>query len=100
MVIYKVKIYSAAQKDFEEIIEYLNTLSPQAAIKYYDLIVEKINSLAQIPERCPLAKDLQLRVRGYRTLVIENYIVFYIIKEDLVQIHRILYGRRQYNWLL
>ncbi len=100
MAIYKVKIYSVAQKDFEEIIEYLNTLSPQAAIKYYDLIVEKINSLAQIPERCPLAKDLQLRVRGYRTLVIENYIVFYIIKEDLVQIHRILYGRRQYNWLL
>ena len=78
MAIYKVKIYSAAQKDFEEIIEYLNTLSPQAAIKYYDLIVEKINSLAQIPERCPLAKDLQLRVRGYRTLVIENYIVFYM----------------------
>ncbi|HHX62272.1 MAG TPA: type II toxin-antitoxin system RelE/ParE family toxin [Epulopiscium sp.] len=100
MAIYKVRIYPTAQNDFKEIIEYLNTLSPQAAIKYYDLMVEKINSLSEMPERCPRAKDSQLRIRGYRTLIIENYIVFYVIKDDTVKIHRILYGRRQYNWLL
>jgi hypothetical protein len=27
--------------DLNDIVSYLNTLSPQAAIKYYDLLVEK-----------------------------------------------------------
>ena len=42
---YKVKIYPTAQQDLLEIIEYLNTLSPEAALRYYDLLTEQIASL-------------------------------------------------------
>ncbi|HHX60702.1 MAG TPA: type II toxin-antitoxin system RelE/ParE family toxin [Epulopiscium sp.] len=91
---------NATQNDFKEIIDYLNTLSPQAALEYYDLIVEKTESLSEMPNRCPLVRDLQLKVRSYRTLVVKSYIVFYVISHDTVQIHRILYGRRQYKGLL
>jgi toxin ParE1/3/4 len=97
---YKIKIYKTAQQDLREIVEYLNSLSPDAAIKYYDLILEKIGSLVHMPERFVLAKDIGLRLRGYRTMVVNNYIVFYSIKGDLVQIRRIVYGRRQYETLL
>jgi len=97
---YKVKIYPAAQQDLNDIVDYLNTLSPDAAIKYYDRIVEKIGSLAEMPERRPLLKDPQLRLRGYRTLIVDNYMVFYVVKGDTVQIRRILFGRRQYEWML
>jgi toxin ParE1/3/4 len=97
---YKIKIYKTAQHDLREIVEYLNSLSPDAAIKYYDLILEKIGSLVHMPEGFALAKDIGLRLRGYRTMVVNNYIVFYSIKGDLVQIRRILYGRRQYETLL
>jgi toxin ParE1/3/4 len=100
MEMYKIKIYKTAQQDLKEIVDYLNTLSPPAAIKYYDLIVEKIGSLSEMPERCALLKDTQLRLRGYRTLLVDKYIVFYVIKADTVQIRRILYGRRQYEWML
>lgn len=97
---YKVEIYPAAQQDLNDIVDYINSLSPDTAIKYYDRIVEKIGSLTEMPERHPLLKDPQLRLRGYRTLIVENYMVFYIIKGDTVQIRRIIYGRRQYEWML
>jgi hypothetical protein len=53
-----------------------------------------------MPERCPLAKDTQLRMRGYRTLLVKNYIVFYVINGKTVEVRRILFARRQYEELL
>jgi toxin ParE1/3/4 len=97
---YRVVIYPVAQNDLLEIVDYLNTLSPDAAIKYYDLLIEQIGSLAEMPERCPLVKDAQLRLRGYRTLLVKNYIVFYVVNGKCVEIRRILYNRRQYDALL
>ncbi|MBS3886846.1 MAG: type II toxin-antitoxin system RelE/ParE family toxin [Firmicutes bacterium] len=97
---YKVIILAKAQEDMDEIVDYLNTLSPQAALRYYDLLVKKINSLSEMPKRCPLARDTQLRLRGYHYLVVESYIVFFVIIGDLVQIRRILFGRQQYESLL
>ena len=97
---YNIKIFSAAKKDLTDIIDYINTLSPQSAIHQYDNIIEKIGSLESMPERCPLLKDNLLRIRGYRMLIADNYIVFFIIAGNTVQIRRILYGGRKYDWLL
>jgi hypothetical protein len=38
-----VRIYPAAQNDLKEIVA-------QAALRYYDLLVEKIGSLSELPE--------------------------------------------------
>lgn len=97
---YKIKIYSTAKMDLKDIIRYLNTLSPQIAIKYYDLIVEKIGGLAEMPERCSFVRDVVLKAKGYRYLIVENYVVFFVVKADTVQIRRILYGSRNYEWLM
>jgi len=97
---YKVKILPKAQEDMLEIVDYLNSLSETIALRYYDLLVEKISSLSDMPERCPLARDTQLRLRGYRYLIVEKYLVFFVILGNAVQIRRILFGRRQYNELL
>ena len=97
---YKVKIFPTAQNDMREIIDYLNTLSCDAAVKCYDSIIEKVKTLTTMPERCPMAKDIQLRLRGYRMLMVNNYIVFYVINDKNVEVRRILYARRQYEGLL
>lgn len=97
---YKVRIYSHAKADLKDVVSYLNTLSPQAAIKYYDLIIERISSLSEMPERCPFVRDVALKAKGYRYLIAESYIVFFVIKSDTVQIRRIIYGKRSYEWLL
>lgn len=97
---YRIKIYPSAKTDLKDLISYLNTLSPQAALKYYDLIVEKIGNLAEMPERCPFVREVALKAKGYRYLIIENYLVFFVVKTGTVQIRRIIYGKRNYEWLL
>lgn len=97
---YRVRIYPAAKRDLLEIIDYLNTLSQDTALRYYDLLTEQIASLAHMPERCPKPKDLALAAKGYRYLIVKDYLVFYLISGDTVQIRRILYGRRDYRSLL
>ena len=90
METYKIKIFPTARQDLEEVIGYLNTLSPDTALKYYDLLVEEITSLSKMPERCPKPKDLALAAKGYRYLIVKNYLVFYVVLGDTVQIRRIL----------
>ena len=97
---YNVKIFPTAQSDLKDIVDYLNTLSSEAALRYYDLIVERIGTLQVMPERCPLARDAQLRLRGYRLLFVKNYIVFFVVNGNIVEIRRILYAKRQYEELL
>lgn len=97
---YKVKIYPSAQRDLRDIADYLNTLSPSAALRYYDKLTEEIASLSTMPERCPRPRDLALAAKGYRYLIVENYLIFYVVSGGTVQIRRILYGRRDYRALL
>ena len=100
METYKIRIFPTARQDMEDVITYLNTLSPEAALLYYDLLVDEIASLAKMPERCPRPKDLALAAKGYRYLIVKNYLVFYVVVGDTVQIRRILYARRDYQSLL
>ncbi len=97
---YSVRIYPSAEQDLCEIVRYLNTLSPDVALHYYDMLVEGIASLSTMPERCPHPRDLALTAKGYRYLIVKDYLVFYMVVGDTVQIRRILYGRREYHSIL
>lgn len=97
---YSIGIYNKAQEDLEEIVLYPNKFYAETALKYNDLIVERIGSLSTAPERCSLVRDDSLRLKNYRYLIIENYIVFFVIKGKKVQIRRILYNKRQYKDIL
>ena len=100
MDVYKIKIYPTAKQDLREIIDYLNTLSQQAALRYYDLLIAEIESLSQMPFRCQKTRDIALAAKGYRYLIVENYLVFYVVAGDTVQIRRILYAKRNYHSIL
>ena len=97
---YDVILYPTAKQDLLDIIDYLNTLSQDAALRYYDLLTEEIASLSKMPKRCPRPKDLALAAKGYRYLIVKDYLVFYVVSGQTVQIRRILYGRRDYQALL
>ena len=97
---YKVLIFPSAKQDLLDIIDYLNTLSRDAALRYYELLIQEISSLSAMPERWLRPKDLTLAAKGYRYMVVENYLVFYVMDRDTVQIRRILYGRRDYSSIL
>lgn len=97
---YRLLIFPSAKQDLQDIVDYVNELSPEAALKLYDEIVEGIGSLTQMPERCPLLKSPVLKAKGYRVLIVHNCLVFYVVNDNKVEIRRILHGRRRYEFLL
>jgi len=96
---YNVVLSPCAKNDFYSMVEYMNTMSPNTALRSFDSFMEKTALLRKVPDCCPLARDAQLRLRGYRLLKIGKFIIFYTIVGYVVEIRRILYARRQYEQL-
>jgi plasmid stabilization system protein ParE len=96
----KLRIFPAARLDMRDCVEYIDTLSPDAALGLYGAIVEGIGALDRMPQRCGLLKTPELRAKGYRALPVKNYVAFFVITGNIVQIRRILYGGRKFEWLL
>lgn len=65
-------------------------------------IKEAVLSLEQMPTRYSLLRDANLAIQGIRKLIIDHYIVFYIVSEKVssVTIIRILDCRRDWANLL
>ncbi len=97
---YQVRLSPQAKKDIRDIVDYVNTLSPDAALKLYDSLMDGIASLAEMPERCVRVSNTQLRAKGYRSLPVKNFTVYFVFKKDFVAIRRILYSKRDSAWLL
>ena len=96
---YDVLISPVAQSDLLGIFEYLATLAPEEAAQYYERFMKESETLRTAPKNCPLARDPQLCLRGYRVLATEDYLFFFIISGGNVEIRRILHSRRQYDRL-
>jgi len=56
--------------------------------------------LAVHPELGVIPKDERLQRLGYRMLIVDNYLVLYIVQHKTTQIRRILHGTRQYRFLM
>jgi addiction module RelE/StbE family toxin len=97
---YKILIFPAAKRDLQEIVDYINEQSSFDNLKLFDETVEHVESLSEFPSRYPLIKNSVLRAKGYRVLVVHSYLVFYVVLNGVVQIRRILHGRRKYEFLL
>ena len=93
---YKIAVMPAADRDIDTIADYLNTISEQTALKHLDKLEREINSLRQMPFRCPLARNEEYAKKGYRYLIINNYLVFFTVSGETVQIRRIIDGRSNY----
>jgi len=94
---YEVKLSPAAHRDFLGVAEHLDTLPPEEALPVYDHILTESEVLQNAPATCPYARDSQLRLRGYRVLVINEYIFFFVICGYIVNIRRILYAKKRYE---
>lgn len=101
---YKLKFTPIAYEDLDQIYGYIaeNLHANNAADKLMDDIEKKISRLKNFPFSCEYVSDDLLKEKGYRKLIINNYIVFYLVNEKLktVIIMRIIYGAMQYKKIL
>jgi addiction module RelE/StbE family toxin len=97
---YNIEYLPVAAQDLTEIIDYIKIDDPRAALNLLDNIDESVSKLELFPHMGIIPKDIRLQSLGYRMLIIQNYIVFYIVLDDIVEVHRIISGKRKYNFLL
>ena len=98
---YNIEITEPAENDLNKIGYYIkhDLLEPEIALKTIEKISSKILELEYMPFRNELVKDERLSLQGIRKLIVDNYIVFYSVSENvkMVTIIRVLYAKR--NWI-
>lgn len=101
---YSLNFTSRAEEDLDEIYGYItnNLFAPEAAGNLMDKIETNIMRLKAFPYSGTFVLDETLKKRGYRKLIVDNYMVFYLASEQECQviIMRILYGARNYQTIL
>ncbi len=83
---YKVEISSAAENDIEDITDYIAKDSIIDALRWYELTKDIIVTLAQMPERCPIAVENEAVDQEIRHLVFGNYRVLFTVAHESVQV--------------
>jgi len=93
---YKIRYLPLALDDLRNIIQYIaDTLeSPRAAEKFLLKIDKEVLKIADNPFRCRLYTTSVKLKYDYRVLHIDNYSLFYEVEKEKIEIHRIIYSRR------
>ena len=101
---FQIRFTPLAYEDLDEIDTYISVtlVNPQAAERLLEEMENSISQLVQFPYIGSEVDDPYLARKGYRKLVVENYLVFYLVDSDQKQvvIMRVLYGAREYRSLL
>jgi len=97
---YQIRLLKIAEDDFKEIISYIADDNSTAAEELADKIEKNLELLSENPMLGRVPRDIDIKILGYRYLVVQNYIIFYTIEEKTILIHRILHGARNYKSLL
>lgn len=95
-----IRYLPSAVKDLDDIFDYIVRDNRPAAISLLEKFDRLISQLALNPELGVAPKDDRLKRLDYRILIVDKYLVFYVIKRKVVQIRRIIHGARQYSFLL
>ena len=99
---YEIRYLPLASKDLADIITYIahELKSPKAAMDLIDALDDAISRLAQFPYSCRVYQTEKPLENEYRVLPVKNYLVFYVVKEQVVEIHRVVYAKMDINKLI
>jgi len=91
---YDVQLTDEAEDDLHGIYEYFafKRREPKLAKKIYKLIIDKLNSLNEMPLRYPVYQEEPWKSKNVRQVFAGSYCAFYFVTENIVMIFRIMYG--------
>ncbi|MBI4633462.1 MAG: type II toxin-antitoxin system RelE/ParE family toxin [Deltaproteobacteria bacterium] len=94
---YVLRYLPVAVDDLVSIFDWIANNSPANAGVFIDKIDRRLGSLQTHPLLGRIPRDEKLKNAGYRVLVIESYLAFYIVRGKTVEIHRVVHGSRNLN---
>ena len=97
---YEIRYLKTAENDLYEIFDYRKIYNRGAAISLLNKIDQSISQLKANPRLGVVPKDSRLKTLGYRMLIVEKYLIFYVVKDKYIQIRRVLHGARKFGFLV
>jgi len=93
-----VVITAEAEADLDQIAAYVAERSPQGALKLIHELRDRCESLADAPRGYPLVRRYEHF--GIRRRPFGNFLIFYRLSDDRIEVVHILHGARDYEPLL
>lgn len=92
---YEVIYLPIAKKDLADIATYITDRlkAPKAAMDLLETLDKSISRLGEFPYSCKVYEPSEVLESEYRLLPINNYAVFYVVKEQAVEIHRVIFAK-------
>jgi addiction module RelE/StbE family toxin len=97
--LYSVLVFPKAENDLKETKIHFEEVLKTSPTPLFENFLKQIDLLEENPFIFPLLRDPYLNQLGYRMIPVNNFLLFYTVKGKEVQIHRFLYGRRNYQLL-
>lgn len=99
---YTVNITDEALADMEALYNYIafKLLAPGNAIGQYNRIADAILSLDEYPNRFELFESEPEHSWGMHKMVVDNYLVCYIVDDGTVTVTDVLYGASDVHYRL
>lgn len=90
---YKVEITDEALADMEQLYNHIFYVlqAPENAMGQYNRIADEILKLNTFPERFRIIESEPERSKEIRRMMVDNYSIFYVIKENRVIVTDVLY---------
>jgi len=99
---HEIKYLPSFQQELNAIVEYITfTLeAPRAGLNLLDELEKAIENLKAFPLAHRLYRPIKPISTEYRVLTVKNYLVFYVVLEETIEIHRIIYKKRNLSQLI
>jgi addiction module RelE/StbE family toxin len=94
----RVVITATAKADLIAIGDFIKSNNPERAITFVEELLDRCYSLVNMPRRYPLVPRYEKF--GIRRTAYQDYLIFYRIHEELIEIIHVLQGARNYETLL
>ena len=98
---YKVYVSDRAKKQIAEHIAFVSNVNKSSAKILKKRIMKTLQSLSDMPRRCPYLNGEVIEKDYYRKMPLEGkYVAVYHIENTSVHIDYVLDCRQDYGWLL
>ena len=97
-----IKYLPSFQQELNAIVEYVaSTLkAPRAALNLLNELEKAIDNLKVFPLAHRLYRPNKPILTEYRVLSVKNHLIFYVVLENVIEIHRIIYKKRNLSQLI
>jgi toxin ParE1/3/4 len=91
---YTLRYLPVALDDLISVFDWIATDSPANASAFLQKLDQHLRYLETHPFLGRIPRDEKLKAFGYRVLIVESYLIFYLLRGKTIEIHRVVHGSR------